>query len=384
MNTDFSRRQALASMLAGLGASLAAGCDPTPAPTTEPVDSDQPVQINHDRMAAALTVVFEGTPFEDDARALPGRLQDDIDRLLDKGMVSTAQLIAQSEAILLTPMFEAQAVVKSTPDLDTDPQPLALAYANGLAGFLENRDSLIALLSNAVTEVTAELGGDVVSVEDQASGVATVLDYETRTRKWLHESGLSGEAWANTALRGAQTARAGGAEARSLSGLALDVEEKALDVGEFGDDLSLLLVGLATSDPPPPVDVDDVCFVFSILGILLAPFSLGASLSKEGADALKEVANYAFGQGMTVSDMIADGAAGANPCETIYLAIQLTLQFIAFVLSVLALAMVLSAVAGGMLGAALLMAEGVVAVAGAVCAFDKAMTLLADWRQTCA
>jgi len=384
METSFNRRQAVTALLAGLGVT-AVGCAPDPAPDDSPAPSDGDApRIDQNRFAAALGAVFTGTPFEDDANALPGQIQADIDRLTEKGMTSTAKLLERSASILMVPAFEVQATLLSTPDLNTDPQPLALAYAEGLAGFLENRDDMVALLKNAATEVTADMGADTVSPDTMAAAAATVLDHEQRNRKWMHESGQSGEAWANHILRGGQSLRAQAAVDQSLSSVVDDTVAATLEVGEFDDTMSVLFPGLQADSPPPPDMVDDICFAMTIFGILLAPFSLGASLADDGANVLLEVGMHAFGTQMTVADMTADGMAGQNPCETIYLAIQLAIQGIMFLVSVALLGVLFAGVAGSFLGGALMVANGLVLVSGAVCAFDKIINLLDDWNQTCA
>ena len=237
MQTSLNRRQAVTALLAGLGAT-AVGCDPDPVPDDSP-DGDAPT-IDQSRFAAALSAVFTGTPFEDDASALPGQIQADIDRLTEQGMTSTAKLLERSASILMVPAFEVQATLLSTPDLNTDPQPLALAYAEGLAGFLENRDDMVALLQNALTEVTADLGGDAVSPDQMADAAATVLDHEQRNRKWMYENGQSGEAWANHILRGGQSLRADAAVDQSLSSVVENTIAATLEVGEFDDTMSVV------------------------------------------------------------------------------------------------------------------------------------------------
>ena len=187
-----------------------------------------------------------------------------------------------------------------------------------------------------------------------------------------------------------QTQRADCSEARSIEGLATGmvdaIEEVGVyDTGALGDWFS----GLTAGSPPPPYDISQMCTIIGVMALIMMPINgaaglAGAADDADDADELFELGMLALDSGMTVNDMLLDDRLGEDPCNTLWIVLQTMLQGLAFLLSVIALAVALAAFGGAAgLAAVLIALQGGMAIAGAVCAFDKAMTLLYDWEQSC-
>lgn len=380
-----NRREALTALLAGLGV---AGCEPG-GPADSPIpDEGTPLQAG--RMATALGAVFSGTPLEAIALTLPQALESDIAHLRAQGLEASAELLSRTTNGPLLGIWETQASLVTTADLNVEPKPFAEAFKEGLVGFLREREALTSLAVQAATELAAANGSDTLSAESQDTAAGILGEHEQLGRLWMHEEDRSGDAYANSIFRMLQTQRADCSEPRSIQGLAGGMTDAIEQVGVYDSGaLGEWFRGQTSgsSPPPPPYDIDQMCTIIGILALMMMPVNGAAGLAgaADDADELFEIGMLALDSGMTVDDMLLDDRLGEDPCNTLWIVLQTLLQGLAFLLSVIALAVALAAFGGAAgLAAVLVALQGGMAVAGAVCAFDKAMTLLYDWEKNCA